>query len=214
MRKETKISLIVISALALLNVMFVPIFEVWGGLTPDNISFDFFEIMEALSNGGDCWNRRVVQLTVFIFGPSLFMFAMSLIGQRGLVIASSVAGVVFWFIQIYDYVDRFGVDDLLDFENTSVSIGTWFALALFVIAFFTALGAKKKTEENNGNYNQSVTSNEYAYETEDIPYQNPQQPISQPPFPEQSNALNNYCPKCGATLKESASFCGVCGNKL
>ena len=118
MRKEFKITLIILSALALLNVLFVPIFDVWGGLFPSDVEKDFFDIIEILFNDSDAWDLWSVVLTVSIFVPTLIMFIMSFTGQKWLFLSVNVVGIILWFKQIIDYgMEDDGFEDLLDFED-------------------------------------------------------------------------------------------------
>jgi len=117
MRKEIQPVLIIFSILALLNVMFVPIFDVWGGLIPSDVDTTFFEVIEAVFEDEDCWRHWVVIFTMSIFIPSLFMFIAALCGSRGFFITSNVIGIIIWFKQIIDYgMEDDGFSDMFDFD--------------------------------------------------------------------------------------------------
>ena len=203
MNKSTRPILIMLSVFALLNVMFVPIFDVWGGLFPSDVDRSFIDVIEIVFEDADDWSLWVVQLTMSIFVPTIFMFIMSLIGNRGLFITSNVIGIVLWFKQIIDYgMEDDGFEDLFDFEDGSISIGTWIAIGIFIISFFVALNSKKKVEHNA---NQILPTSEDLYEEEKISVDNDTAHIT---------CVNNFCPNCGAKTDEGIAFCGKCGQKL
>ena len=203
MNKSTRPILIMLSVFALLNVMFVPIFDVWGGLFPSDVDRSFIDVIEIVFEDADDWSLWVVQLTMSIFVPTIFMFIMSLIGNRGLFITSNVIGIVLWFKQIIDYgMEDDGFEDLFDFEDGSISIGTWIAIGIFIISFFVALNSKKKVEHNA---NQILPTSEALYEEEKISVDKDTAHIT---------CANNFCPNCGAKTDEGIAFCGKCGQKL
>lgn len=203
MSKSTRPILIMLSVFALLNVMFVPIFDVWGGLFPSDVDRSFFDVIEIVFEDADDWSLWVVQLTMSIFVPTIFMFIMSLIGNRGLFITSNVIGIVLWFKQIIDYgMEDDGFEDLFDFEDGSISIGTWIAIGIFIISFFVALNSKKKVEHNA---TQILPTAEELYSEEKISVDNNTAHITY---------VNNFCPNCGAKIDEGIAFCGKCGQKL
>ncbi len=195
MSKATKQpALIVLSIVALLNVIVVPVFDVWGGLFAKNATkFTFFHVIESIFEDPDNWNLWVVQITLSILLPSIFMFIFSLVGARKLYITSTIVGIVLWFRIIVQFISQKGVSYVFDFDDCSISIGTWIAIVLFVIALITSLVSKGKTNGNSVSYiTNNVTPN---HETE---------PVVQMKF----------CPKCGAEIKGNISFCGKCGQKL
>ncbi len=200
MSKATKQpALIVLSVVALLNVMFVPIFDVWGGLFPSDVDDNFFEVVEMLfKNANYYWDLWVVQITVSILLPSIFMLIFSLVGARKLFITANVIGILIWFKQIIDYgMEDDGFESLFDFDDCSISIGTWIAIILFVAALITSLVSKGKT---NGNSVSHITNTSNNF----IPKNQKNQPI----------IPMKFCPKCGAEIKGNISFCGKCGCKL
>lgn len=215
MKNSARTVLILLSVIAVLNVMLVPVFDVWGGLYPDDVEDTFFDVMEMIKGDSDCWDHWVVILTMIIFIPSLLMLIMSLIGSRPLFIIANAAGIFFWFKEIRDYCDQYGTEVLFDFEDGSVCIGTWIAIALFIISFLVVLGAKKRDNES-----------EYVMEEVNSPAREAVVCVS--PQPEESAYLSakanmmseftetvrNYCPECGEPAEEGNVFCGKCGHKL
>ncbi|MBQ3004754.1 MAG: hypothetical protein IJD88_02370, partial [Clostridia bacterium] len=86
MNESARNKLIVFSVLSLLNVMFVPFFDVWGGLFPGDVDDNFFDVIEGVLTDGDAWEYWVVQLTMFVFIPTVFMLFSALCRKRGLFI--------------------------------------------------------------------------------------------------------------------------------
>lgn len=199
MSKATKQpALIVLSIVALLNVIVVPVFDVWGGLFAKNATkFTFFHVIESIFEDPDNWNLWVVQITLSILLPSIFMLIFSLVGARKLYITSTIVGIVLWFRIIVQFVSQEGASYVFDFDDCSISIGTWIAIILFVAALITSLVSKGKT---NGNSVSHITNTSNNF----IPKNQKNQPI----------IPMKFCPKCGAEIKGNISFCGKCGQKL
>lgn len=90
---------LIISILALLNVVFVPIFDVWGGLFPGDPDDNFFDaIGYAFEGEFDMW---VVIFTLTIFIPSLFMFIFSFTSKNKLFRISSIVGIIGMILLLY-----------------------------------------------------------------------------------------------------------------
>lgn len=220
-----------LSIFALLNVMFVPIFDVWGGLFPSDIDRNFFEVIEMICEDSYNWNLWVAQLTMSIFIPSLFMFVMCLVGNRGLFITSNIIGIILWFKQIFDYcMEDNGFEDLLDFDDSCIAIGTWIAIVIYILSFFVALNSKKKTEaftERSANtvFNNSTTSPNVILckscgKANDANVQycadcgNAISSTIEQTVDKDSSTIIRFCPNCGTQIEKSMLFCGKCGNKL
>lgn len=198
MSKSVKTTLIILSTFALLNVMFVPIFDVWGGLFPSEVDDNFFDVIKMIfKEGGDAWRHWVVLFTITIFVPSLMMFVASLTGSKGFFVTVNIIGIVLWIRQIVDYGTDNDFDSSFDFEDGNVSIGTWIALGIFVISLIIALSGRR-----------SVTNT--VQQPKPQTYQPPLE-TSLPPIPEQDKV--NVCPKCGAKM-EGGAFCTKCGTRL
>ncbi len=145
MNKTYRAILIVLSLIALLNVIFVPIFDMWGGLFPESVEYDFFDVMDMVMNDDNCWDYRVVALTMSIFVPTVLMFVMALLGSKPLFLIVDAVGIILVVKQLIDYSDQVGnLSKIFDTSWTSISIGNWTALGLFGISFLVALFSKKK----------------------------------------------------------------------
>ncbi len=197
MRKYKSI-FVILSIIALLNVIFVPMFDVWGGLIPSNPDDNFFEVLDAVFKDSDAWNEWPVIFTMSTFLPCVLMLIMSLINKKSGFLVSSAIGMVLLAI----FIIWFALDNdsswsigylLFDLDESCISIGTWIALLLFVISFFTAISSKQKKipkstdNRNNGfsiDFNQEVTDK------------------------------SNFCTNCGNKVDNDSTFCNNCGHKL
>lgn len=197
MNKTVQPILIILSVFALLNVMFVPIFDVWGGLFPSDVDYNFFDVLKMISKDGDAWRKWVVQFTITIFVPSLMMFIASLTGSKGFFVTVNIIGILLWIRQIIDYGLDNDFDNAFDFEDGNVSIGVWIAIIIFVISLIIALAGRK-----------SIVN---AVPQQQLPIYQPPLETNQPPIPEQNKV--NVCPKCGSKM-EGGAFCTNCGTRL
>lgn len=198
MNKFVQPVLITLSVFALLNVMFVPIFDVWGGLFPSDVDYNFFDVLKMISkDGGDAWDYWVVQFTITIFVPSLIMFVASLTGSKGFFVTVNVIGILLWIRQIVYYGMDNDFDGSFDFDDGNVSIGTWIAIGIFVISLIIALSSRKSIPNT-------------THQPQPQTYQPPLE-TNHPPMPQQDKVI--ICPKCGSKMA-GGSFCTNCGTKL
>lgn len=189
MNKNTRMVLIILSIVAVLNVMFIPIFDVWGGLFPSDVDRDFFDVMECYLENDNAWNLWVVQLTISFFASSILMLITSLIGNKKLSIVANIIAIFVWFkLIIIDYVEEEGTEALLDSEDGSISIGTWITIILFIASFIVVLKSKKKDETCQNIVTPRVEQN-----------------ITE-------NAIS--CSSCGAFITEGYTYCNYCGTKI
>ncbi len=152
MDAKTKQKLIILSVLSLLNVMFVPIWDTWGGLIPNHVDNDFFDVVEVVLEYGlsAIETSMGVQLTMYIFIPSVFMLFFALLSNKGFFLTSNIVGIAGWFKSIIDLgmsSDLYG--DIFDFEDGSISIGSWFAIAIFLTSFIIFWLSERETETNH-----------------------------------------------------------------
>ncbi len=142
MRKISK-SQIIISILAMLNIIFVPVFDVWGGLFPSHAEDDFFDVMYYLFYDTDAWSYNVFRFTIAIFIPTVIMLLTSILGLRKAAKVAGVGGILWLIIELILFVDEYGISYLFDFDDGNISIGLWVGLALFIA--MTLVRTKKKT---------------------------------------------------------------------
>lgn len=148
MQKRISLTLLVLSVLAMVNVVFVPLFDVWGGLFPSNPDDNFFEVVEMLIKDADHnWHLWVVEITVSIFIPCVFMLIFALTGSRKLCAASAGIGILSWLGIMIHYIKENEMSDVFDLDDSSISIGTWIAILLFVVTLIVSLHSGHKKSE-------------------------------------------------------------------
>lgn len=206
MKKAT----IILSVMSLLNVLFVPIFDVWGGLFPSSPEYSFFDVVEMIFEDSDAWSYWPVILTVSIFIPVVLMLIASTMQNRTFILISSGLGMFLWLKNTGSYMKQIGdLEDvfmnLFDFDDGNICIGWYVAIALFVAVFIVAI--KNKNSQAVGTKSVNITQkNTYP---------------SEPPKIGTSNNINqveieigNFCPNCGKEINKAVQFCGNCGYKF
>lgn len=213
MKRENRIILIIISALSLMNVIFVPVFDVWGGLLPRHVDSNFFDVVDMIFNYKDSWSYWVVLITVSIFIPCIFMLVMSLLGKKKLYVVFNIAGIVLWIGLIIGFgIEDDGFDEIFDFDDGSISIGVWIAIILFVVSLFVALLGGEKANVNSYDRVDVRTNNSLYNGFLVVPnQQNNNQVTIVEPFP---TATSKYCAQCGKELEKESLFCGFCGSRI
>lgn len=210
---------IIISILALLNVIFIPIFDVWGGLFPEDPDTNFFETIECALNGElEYW---FVIFTLIYFIPSVFMFFSSFtksnVAFKLFASLGFIAAVLALLNCIVQQADLYGsLEYVFEPEGTSISIGTWIGLLLYFLAIVAVPKVKEKSS--------TPANAQTAYIPVQYPVNNYQQ---YPQYPAYNNnpqpSFNNAqsvpkmsgvyyrCQKCNALLEPGQQFCTVCG---
>lgn len=191
----------------------------WGGLFPSDVETNFADVITMIFNDSDCWRHWCVGISMSIFIPSVFMMIMSCIGQKGLFIVADVVGIILWFKQILSYgAEDDGFEDLVDFEDGCISIGTWIAIALFIIAFLIVISIRNNADKKRllptTKYliNSNCDNNCLSYETQSETADNKE--FKQNAFSDSSANAVKFCPNCGTNINNRINFCGKCGYKL
>lgn len=184
----------IISMIALINVIFVPIFDVWGGLFPSDPDGNFFYVVEALFNDPEAFFEWVVMFTAAAFIPGVLMLIFSVSNNKTGVKVCAGLGIVLIVLLLLSHTSQNGTESLSP-EDGNIAIGTWIALVLFVAALVVSF-QEKTNARNIGGYT-GVTSNSQVQ-------------ASQHGYPIQVN----FCEKCGAKVKNGERFCKNCGAKL
>lgn len=190
---------IILSVIALLNVLFVPIYDVWGGLFPSNPDNNFFDVLEYVFEGE--FSYWIVLFTIWIFIPVIAMLITSFTdGVIGFKLSSGFGAVVL-IVNMLRYVDQNGMDELFDFDDGSVAIGTWIALVVFILSLIIVKKAKK---------------GQFAPNKQIISEINRTNSPAQEETSQDNQFVKNkkFCPNCGTELDANAVFCGKCGFKL
>lgn len=131
MQKISKLQ-VIISILALLNVIFIPVFDVWGGLFPSSPDYNFFDVMEYLFTGEN-WTYNVFLFTMAIFIPTIIMLIFAILGLKRPAKISAIAGIICVVVRLICFAVEYGVDYLYDFDDGNISIGFWIGFCLFIV---------------------------------------------------------------------------------
>lgn len=192
MRKGSYITL---SILSLLNIVFVPSFDIWSGLFPSDYENTFFGAIRDLFTDSDAIHYWSVIIVLSVFLPCILMIISAVLDNKVFYSVSSGLGIILWFRTAISYIKQYGIVDFFDFDDGSLSIGFWIALILFVIAFTIGI-TSKKIEKNKV-------------------------PIPQLHPVETNHSMNqvviehgSFCPNCGNKIDKQTMFCGNCGYKF
>ena len=128
-QKNLNMAQLIVAIIALLNVMFVPIFDVWGGLFPGHVDDNFWDVIFGHCDS-DQW---VVVFTVAIFVPTFFMVLFSIIRTQKLAKISGAVGLAWMVIDLIRFVNQYEFDYLFDFDDGNLCIGLWIGFVLFII---------------------------------------------------------------------------------
>lgn len=176
---------IIISVIAILNVLFMPIYDVWGGLFPGVPDDNFIDVIEYVFEGEfDYW---VVIFTMSIFVPSVLMLIASFSKENKLYSIFAGLGIGLVLLNLIRYLTQQELYDVFDFADCNISIGLWTALIIFIAALILCAKPEKKKYD-------------YVRQTEPNPG-----PAAAP--------QKHYCRNCGTELGVNIAFCGICGTK-
>lgn len=131
---KNKNAYITISIIGILNSVLVPMYDVWGGLFPEDPGISFFDIVEAVFTDSDAFSYWPVIVTVPAFIGSMALFIAAVFNSR---VFCNVFSILNSVIYLYIYIRlfaQFGAEDIFDFDSCSVSVGTWIAFILFIIS--------------------------------------------------------------------------------
>ena len=183
---------LVLSVISLLNIMLIPTFDVWGGIFPGKIDYDFFYAIEAFFTDRDSWSEWVVIFSMSIFIPSILMLLISLFDSKAGFTITSLLGLTSELYVLALYISQNEMYEVLPSDDCSIAIGTWTALLIFIISLFVGIKSRKKSSSKDINQsNVSVVTN---------------------------NSVNqvviergSFCPNCGKKIDRQSPFCGNCG---
>ncbi len=232
MRKKNRIGYILISVLALVNVISVPFYEVWGGLVPRNPKNDFVSVMKLFLEDPASIELWAVKFTICVFVPSLIMFIFALFGNRILFVTADILGIIFWSAALYDYTaNHFNDNNLFNINNTSISIGYWVAIIIYILALivgFAPNGYKTAAGQVIGSHNYSSipenSDDKTSYDSGDYGDSNfygssanvntKERVDNESVLAQEDNDEFKFCPYCGTKLNGKVRFCGKCGKKI
>jgi len=145
--KKDFTSLVALSIVLLLNILFVPLFSAWGGLFFNyGIDQSFFTALMGIGSNSGYWNDIFVWVA---FVPAAILLISSLAKGKVMVRLSSASGAVLLFLVLIMHILQAGIYAISPMDG-NITIGFWIALILFVICFFRSKSIKKatrKTEE-------------------------------------------------------------------
>lgn len=152
MSKKIRISLIIISVLGLLDVIFLPVFSAFGGLFPTNVDMPFLEVIDAAFNMEGAFDLWVVRFTFAILISFVIVLIAALLADKITFIITNALGIVLISIQMFQFSSRVKeVQEALNINKTSYSVGTWVALFLLSVSLSIVLlkfKEKPKVQEN------------------------------------------------------------------
>ena len=131
---------LIISLLALLNVIFLPLFSEGNGVFPSEMHSTFLDVVTG-KHEIDSWP---VALTVLIFLPSMLMTVLSILKAQITTKVTGLVGLILMVGALLKYVDTFSLDALFSLENGNLSIGLWIAFLLFIVMLFIPIDKKRE----------------------------------------------------------------------
>lgn len=190
------IKLIMVSVLSILNILFLPIFDVWGGFFPSNPDGNFLYVVESFFTDSDSWDEWIVILTLSLFVAAVLILVSSLIGKKTFSIIATIIGIAVWIIDFSTYVSQNETYDWIPSDDCNICVGFWIAIILFVVSFVLAVNQKTSIS------NKAIQKmNNLSVETD--------------------NSVNQvvidkgtFCPNCGNKIDKQSVFCGNCGYKF
>lgn len=191
-----RVKYIILSVLSLLNIVFIPSFDIWSGLIPSDYENTFFGVIEDIFTDSDALHHWSVIIVLSVFIPSILMLISAVLDKKVLYSISSALGIILWFRTAISYTKQYDIADFFDFDDGSLSIGFWLALILFIVAFIIGVTSKKDHSAV-----QPINNRKFAVET--------------------NNSVNQiviekgtFCPNCGNKIDKQSVFCGNCGYKF
>lgn len=196
--------LMLLSLLSMLNVIFLPIYDVWGGLFPEDPDYNFLDVIQLLISDSDALGYWVVEfsLLLFIAGFLTFLFAISegQIMQR-VVPLLGILAVTFTLLR---NGNQNGWDSVIG-EDSNVCIGVWTGLLLMIISLAVTFIPVHERSWNPP----SLMAWPHANSVQQPEFQAPVEPFSS-----EMELEKNFCPNCGQKIMKPSKFCGKCGFHL
>lgn len=191
MSKAAKRFYIIMSVLALTNVILAPMHSMGGGMLTDSAEYNFVRIIGDVFMVKGTLSLWVVHMTLGVFIPSVIMLASAFTRMRFIFALANTLGILVWFINFFRYLPVQGIPEIFDVFSTDIAIGSWAALLIFLITALVLICTKKKK----------------GRAADHVPA-----PVSMPP---QENLLEDrFCPHCGKPRRNNMSYCPRCGRRL
>ncbi len=132
---------LLITALAAINMLCMPILSYHRGLFPSD-PLSVFDMLE--TSAGD-YKKFALMLVV----PTVGMLVFALMNSGGMFKIFSLVGIVWCGINIFTRAADEGFDTILS-EETSIGIGAWLGLAIFIWGFTSAQFEDTATPASSG----------------------------------------------------------------
>lgn len=176
MTKGSRIFFVIISALILSSVLFLPMYSQGQGMLVWHSEYNFARIIGDILMEEGTLSLWVVHMTLGVFVPAVVMLACAFTRMRWLYSLFNTLGILVWFFNFFRYAFEKGITPLFDVHTTDISIGSWLAIFFFLISALVLLCTKKKKDTADDGR-----------------------------CPECGIRLrrnSNYCPRCGKNLNE------------
>lgn len=141
---------ITLSLLMLLSIVFVPMFDPFGGFFSSYDEYPFWEnIASIFEEGFEAFEYFPVIFTMSALIPCIIMLLGAINKSRGTILFSSISGIVLMSFFLLLFIDQNELDDVFDLEWSTIGVGFWIPLALFVVSLFKVPSSQVVNEENN-----------------------------------------------------------------
>ena len=146
MTKGLRNFFIIISALILCSVLFLPMMAEGQGVLVWKAEYNFARVIGDLVMEPGTFSLWVVHMTLGVFLPSVVMLACAFTRMRLIYSLSNTLGILIWFFNFFRYAFQYGLIALLDIDTTDISIGSWLAIFFFLISALVLLCTKGKKD--------------------------------------------------------------------
>ena len=176
MTKGSRVFFIIISALILSSVLFLPMHSEGSGMLVWKAEYNFARIVGDILMEEGTLSLWVVHMTLGVFVPAVVMLATAFTRMRWLYSLANTLGILAWFFNFFRYAFDKGFLYLIDTDTTDISIGSWLAVFFLLISALVLLCSKKKKD---------TTADGRC-----------------PACGIRLRRNSNYCPRCGKNLNE------------
>lgn len=133
-KKYTTILLLAI--VSILSVLIIPVCNLYydEGILPKFDYWAFGEVLEEIADDPeDAFHYYYVCLTIFSFVASLLLLLFAFCKIKKMIIVTCFGGIISMVYKLIDFIDGYGVDDVIGLDTGEVCIGFWISLAIFVV---------------------------------------------------------------------------------
>ena len=142
--KKGFLPLVMLSLALMANILFVPMFSIWGGLFPSGSTHTFVDALDGLDRFFGGSYRLWPEIFIWsAFVPAVILLISALTKGKIMAMLSSAAGIGLLLYNLNRYIAQVGMDFALNADHGNISIGFWIALGLFASCFLSAISTKK-----------------------------------------------------------------------